>query len=177
MQASVIQSSDPLQLLTRIAVTVSRTSICLVDSNGIVATMSAAALKLTHEMYQVAAKAICSVGSSALVSPDCNIVQTGALSDQDPQFLLVEYTQQPHDCNVDHDVRVHMAPSYVTYDVDAVARIQQFFIMEEQQILDLSALGAQAATRIREMQVLLVYLFLCQSLSPILHRLFLGYNA
>eukprot|EP00892_Ulva_mutabilis_P007576 jgi/Ulvmu1/5190/UM021_0207.1 len=153
-QASVIESSDPLQLLTRIAVTVNKTSVCLVDSSGTVATMSAAALKLTHEMYQVEAKATCSIGSSALVSPGCNIIQTGALSDQDPEFLLVEYTQNPHSQNVDHDVSVRMAPSYVTYDVDAVARIQQFFIMEEQQILDLTALGAQAATRIREMQAI-----------------------
>lgn len=115
--------------------------------------MSAAAFMLTHEIFQVTAKAICTIGSSALVSPNCDIVQTGALSDRDPQFLLVEYTKNPHQSQIDHDVRVRMAPSYVTYDVVSVARIHQFFTMEEQQILDLSALGAQAATHIQEMQV------------------------
>lgn len=153
MQASVIESSDPLQLLTRIEVAVNKTSICLVDRDGTAATFSASALELTHEIFQVTAKAVCSIGSSALVSPDCNIIQTGALSDQDPQFLLVEYIKQPYDRSVDHDVRVRMAPSYVTYDVHSIARIQNFFVMEDQQMLDLSALGAQAATRIQEMQV------------------------
>lgn len=150
----MIESSDPLQLLTRIAVAVNKTSVCLVDKDGTVATMSASALKLTHEIFQGMAKATCSIESSALVSPGCNIIQTGALSDKDnPQFLLVQYTRQPHNHNVDHDVKVRMAPAYVTYDVDAIARIHQCFIMEEQQMLDLSALGAQAATRIQEMQV------------------------
>ncbi|NJR42339.1 MAG: hypothetical protein HC767_06450 [Akkermansiaceae bacterium] len=158
LQASVIESSDPLQLLTRAVLVVKKTSMCLEDRAGVVATLSAHSMQLTGEFYQVTNKWSLSVGSSALVSEDSNIIRTGALSDQEDQFLSVEYLSQPpqespEDTQVDHDVRVRMAPSYVTYDVATTHRIQNFFAVEYGDGLDLSALGAQASARIQEMQV------------------------
>lgn len=160
VQASVIESSDPLQLLTRTVLVVKKTSMCLEDRTGVVATLSAHNMQLTGEFYQVTKKWSCSVGSSALVSEDSNIIRTGALSDQEDQFLAVEYVslppqEKPEDTPIDHDIRVRMAPSYVTYDVATTHRIQNFFAMDSGDALDLSALGAQASARIREMQVCL----------------------
>ena len=72
--------------------------------------------------------------------------------------MAVEYVslppqERPEDTQIDHDIRVRMAPSYVTYDVGTIHRIQNFFAMDGGDALDLSALGAQASARIREMQV------------------------
>ena len=154
----MIESSDPLQLLTRTVLVVKQTSMCLEDREGVVATLSAHNMQLTGEFYQVTRKWSCSVGSSALVSEDSNIIRTGALSDQQDQFLAVEYVslppqERPEDTQIDHDIRVRMAPSYVTYDVGTIHRIQNFFATDGGDALDLSALGAQASARIREMQV------------------------
>lgn len=154
----MIESSDPLQLLTRTVLVVKQTSMCLEDGDGAVATLSAYNMQLTGEFYQVTKKWSCSVASSALVSEDSNIIRTGALSDQEAQFLAVEYVslpaqERPEDTQIDHDIRVRMAPSYVTYDVATIQRIQDFFAIDHGDGLDLSALGAQASARIQEMQV------------------------
>jgi hypothetical protein len=154
----VIEISDPLQLLTRTVLVVKKTSMCLEDSKGVVATLSAHNMQLTGEFYQVTKKWSCSVGSSALVSEDSNIIRTGALSDLEDQFLALEYQslppqEKPEDTQIDHDIRVRMAPAYVTYDVPSIQRIQSFFAIDHGDGLDLSALGAQASARIQEMQV------------------------
>lgn len=160
LQASVIESSDPLQLLTRAVLVVNNTSMCLEDATGDVAILSAHNMQLSADLFQVTRKWAVSVGSSALVSEDSNIIRTGALSDQEDQFLSVEYIssppqERPEEVQIDHDVRVRMAPSYVTYDLATVHRIQEFFTIDHEGGLDLSALGAQASARIQEMRVCL----------------------
>lgn len=153
MQASVIESSDPLQLLTQVAVTVKETSVQLVDGEGTLATLSAALMRLGLSTFQAMMAAWCSVDSMALLTPATDIVRTGALSTEESNFLHIDYTSRPHETDIDHAVRVRMAPAYVTYDIAAFERFQSFFTMSDEAAVDLSALGAQATTRMQEMRV------------------------
>lgn len=153
MQATVIESSDPLQVLSCVDVTVKMMSLQLMDRHGAIATMSASMFALTLRTYQAMLFAECSVGSAGLVTPERDIIRTGALSSREANFLHLEYTSRPHETDIDHAVKVRMAPAYVTYDLAIFDRCRAFADVQGDETLDLSALGAQAATRLQEMQV------------------------
>ena len=150
----MIESSDPLQLLTQVALTVSETSVQLVDDDGTVATLSATLMRLGLHTFQAMMSAWCSVDSMALVTPATDLIRTGALSDEESHFLHIGYTSRPHETDIDHAVKIRMAPAYVTYDIAALERFQRFFtISADDDAVDLTALGAQATTRMQEMRV------------------------
>jgi hypothetical protein len=153
VQASVVQSSDPLQLLTRLKVTVQEVSLQLVDRAGVVATMSASVLAFGLHTFQAMTAMWCSVESAQLTTPSSDIVRTGGLSNEEAHFLHIDYTSHPHDTDIDHAVKVSMAPAYVTYDMAELERLITFFRMAGGEEVDLTALGAQAVIRFQEMQV------------------------
>jgi hypothetical protein len=149
----VIESSDPLQLLTRLKITVNEVSLQLADKAGILATMSASMLGFGLHTFQAMTAMWSSVDSTRLTTPSSDIVRTGGLSDEESHFLHVDYTSHPHDTDIDHAVKVSMGPAYVTYDLSELERFIAFFRMAGDEDVDLTALGAQAALRFQEMQV------------------------
>ena len=153
MQAKLAESSDPKQVLTRLRMVCKQLSMQLQDGQGSVATTSATALCTTVQTYKTMMAVSCSVGSAALVTPTSNVIQTGALVHHEANFLHVDYVSSPHDTDFDHAVKVWMAPAYVTYDAALLERAKSFVDVQAGQELDLSALGAQAAARLQEVQV------------------------
>ncbi len=148
-----IDSSDPLQLLTHIQMMVRKMSLQLTDANGMIAMTSARMLGLSLQTFKVMRVAQCMIEAAGVATPEHDVIKTGALSESEANFLHVEYKMQPHDTDVDHAVKVRMAPAYVTYDLAIVERVQAFAQVSGDEALDLSALGVQAATRLQEMQV------------------------
>lgn len=169
----MLESSDPRQVLSRLTVTVKRLSLQLTAATGTLATMSGSLLHSTVATYPSMLAAEVSVGAAALTTPIEDIVRTGALSPAESHFLHVGYTSQPEGRpGVDHAVAVRMAPAYVTVDVPVLQRLAAFFALDGAAAVDLSALGAQAATRIQEMQVraFAATVALLLSCKPLLHR-------
>jgi hypothetical protein len=155
VQAAVIESSDPLQVLSRLELTVEQMSLQLTDAEGTISTLSASVLRCALRTYQAMLSAKCSIGAAGVTGPSSDLIRTGALPGDDVQFLHVDYTSKPHDSDVDHAVKVRMAPAYVTYDLTILERFRACAQLDVtgDGSLDLTALGAQAATRLQEMQV------------------------
>jgi hypothetical protein len=153
VQATVIESSDPLQTLSRLLLTVEHMSCKLTNAEGTVATMSTSLLTLSLKTFQAMLAVQCSVGAASLVTPDRDIIRTGALSDEESHFLHVRYCSKPAGTDIDHSCEVRMAPAFVTYDIAVFSQFSAFFTMHGEDAVDLSALGAQATTRVREMKV------------------------
>ncbi|KAK9908805.1 hypothetical protein WJX75_003140 [Coccomyxa subellipsoidea] len=168
--ALVSETETPWSLRMQVRLRVTSASLVLDGAdNSQVMRAGMEGLSSTTKLYPQTMHLDIEVAAMGVIAPEGNLVRTGALlhpskstlglpgsgeEEQEPfskgQAMRLQFIQHPQDESTDAAVYLNLAPSYVTYNPVAVQRVMEFFKTEE--VLDFSALGAQAIAQVERAQ-------------------------